>query len=271
MAKLHEELKKIREDRGITKKQIVEKIKIRADFLERLENGDLTFVPMPFVRGFIREYAKVIGIEPDLAIQRLDNKISTLLAEEKEPVTKEEHSTSAQFEIPKSQDTPADEKGSEKPETENAAQTEMETEDEVKETPGPQTSLFEEPVKKTEHETKEQIQEKTAPEKQTEISGESIKVSGNEAEEKTTTSDKNSPPKDNISVISSDASPVSIPKTIDTADFQEQDVQSEEVEKRVPLEIKNGESPSNVAFFIFIAVLILLAVIILLMNRGSLF
>ncbi len=78
MIPLNEELREIRVEKGITLEQISKVTKIRVDMLERLDIGDYTFVPKPYLRAFIREYAQIVGINPDLAMNRLDNRISSL-------------------------------------------------------------------------------------------------------------------------------------------------------------------------------------------------
>src|SRR3989339_495413 len=79
MKTLHEELKEIRLTQNTSLKTIAEKTKIRLDFLEKLEEGDYTIAPMPYIRAFLREYAETVGIDPNLVIQKLDNKINSIL------------------------------------------------------------------------------------------------------------------------------------------------------------------------------------------------
>ncbi len=76
---LHEELKTIRLDKNISLKQISNDTKIRLDFLQRIEEGDYTVAPKPFVRAFIRAYAEALGVDPTRAMDKLDNRISTIL------------------------------------------------------------------------------------------------------------------------------------------------------------------------------------------------
>ena len=78
MKTLHEELKEIRLKKGISLEKISEITKIRLDFLERIEEGDYSVTPEPFVRAFLREYAEVVDIDPHLAMLKLDNKVSTI-------------------------------------------------------------------------------------------------------------------------------------------------------------------------------------------------
>ena len=90
MKPLHEELKEIRLKCGITLDEIHEKTKIRRDYLERLEEGDFSMTPMPFIRAFLRDYAVIIGIDPDRVTARLEDKISTILNVEPVQIPPEE-------------------------------------------------------------------------------------------------------------------------------------------------------------------------------------
>ena len=79
MKPLHEELKEIRLEKGISLEEISEKTRIRLDYLERIEEGDYSVSPLPFVRAFLREYAEVVGIDPNLVMSKFDKKINTIL------------------------------------------------------------------------------------------------------------------------------------------------------------------------------------------------
>ena len=101
MLPLHEELKLIRLEKNITLKQVSNKTKIRLDFLERLEEGDYSVVPQPFIRAFFREYAEVIGIDPVRAMEKLDKKIETIIPPKPEVLPVEPEDT-----IPREEDAP---------------------------------------------------------------------------------------------------------------------------------------------------------------------
>jgi cytoskeleton protein RodZ len=61
-----EELRRQREIRGISLREIADSTKISGRFLEAIEKGDLKTLPAPaFTRGFIREYARYLGLVPD--------------------------------------------------------------------------------------------------------------------------------------------------------------------------------------------------------------
>lgn len=79
MKPLHEELKEIRLDKNISLEQIHEATKIYLDFLIKIEDGDFSIVPEPFLRAFLREYAEVVGIDPVRVIQRFENKADKIM------------------------------------------------------------------------------------------------------------------------------------------------------------------------------------------------
>jgi len=74
MIPLHEELKKIRLERGVSIERIHQATKIRMELLEKLEDGDFTIVPKPYLRAFLREYAEVVGIDPEYVMARLERR-----------------------------------------------------------------------------------------------------------------------------------------------------------------------------------------------------
>ena len=78
MKPLHEELKEIRLEKNITLEQIHEATKIHLEFLRKIEDGDFSIVPKPFLRAFLREYAEVVGIDPVCVIRRYENKTDSI-------------------------------------------------------------------------------------------------------------------------------------------------------------------------------------------------
>ncbi len=66
MASFGEEIKRERELRGISLREISDATKINIRFLEALENNDFEHLPGgQFNKGFIRAYANYIGIDPE--------------------------------------------------------------------------------------------------------------------------------------------------------------------------------------------------------------
>jgi hypothetical protein len=59
------ELRKIREARGVSLRHIAAVTKIGVRYLEYLEEDRFAFLPAPvYLRGFLLEYARLVGIEP---------------------------------------------------------------------------------------------------------------------------------------------------------------------------------------------------------------
>lgn len=86
--KVAEILKQAREGRNLTLKDISKKTRISEKFLEKIENGVYDFAPEPYVRAFIRSYARVVGLNPNEVIKEFENEIASLkpAVEKKETV-----------------------------------------------------------------------------------------------------------------------------------------------------------------------------------------
>lgn len=66
MQHLGQQLRKAREEKGICLTTIQEVTKIRRHYLEALERGEFDVVPGEvYLKGFIRSYARVVGIDPE--------------------------------------------------------------------------------------------------------------------------------------------------------------------------------------------------------------
>ncbi len=71
LASFGEELRREREIRGISLKEIADATKISKRFLEAIERNDHRILPAPvFTRGFIREYARYLGLNADEIVNR---------------------------------------------------------------------------------------------------------------------------------------------------------------------------------------------------------
>jgi len=58
-------LKKIRESRGISLREVATQSKIGVRFLEYIEEDRVPYLPAPvYLRGFLQEYARIVGLEP---------------------------------------------------------------------------------------------------------------------------------------------------------------------------------------------------------------
>ena len=63
-------LKNIREMKGITIDEIAQKTRIRASYLKALEEENFRQLPAEvFSRGFLKAYAKYLGLDPDVVIR----------------------------------------------------------------------------------------------------------------------------------------------------------------------------------------------------------
>lgn len=71
LASFGEELRREREIRGISLKEIADATKISRRFLEAIERNDHRTLPAPvFTRGFVREYARYLGLNADEMVSR---------------------------------------------------------------------------------------------------------------------------------------------------------------------------------------------------------
>ena len=71
LASFGEELRREREIRGISLKEIADATKISKRFLEAIERNDHKTLPAPvFTRGFIREYARYLGLNAEEMVNR---------------------------------------------------------------------------------------------------------------------------------------------------------------------------------------------------------
>jgi cytoskeletal protein RodZ len=71
LAAFGEELRREREIRGISLKEIADATKISRRFLEAIERNDHKTLPAPvFTRGFVREYARYLGLNAEEIVTR---------------------------------------------------------------------------------------------------------------------------------------------------------------------------------------------------------
>lgn len=96
MATVGQELKRERELRGISLKEIADSTKINMRFLRALENDQMDFLPGKFfTKGIIRTYAEYIGLESD---KILDLYYETKRLEEEKEETESEPETDQEAE-----------------------------------------------------------------------------------------------------------------------------------------------------------------------------
>lgn len=83
---LGEKLKQAREARGLSISEVAEQTRISALYLESIENNDYKILPGGiFNKGFVKSYAKFVGIDDQEALQDY----SRLMSEQGEPATEE--------------------------------------------------------------------------------------------------------------------------------------------------------------------------------------
>jgi cytoskeleton protein RodZ len=83
MGTLGQELKKKREERGITLRQISDETHIGVRFLESLEADEFKSLPGGiFTRAFVRKFAKFIGFDEATAIQLYEEQLAAAGGEE---------------------------------------------------------------------------------------------------------------------------------------------------------------------------------------------
>lgn len=81
---LAETLKKAREGKNLKLEEVSKRTRISIKFLEKIENGTYDFAPEPYVRAFIRSYARVVGLNPDEVIKLYESEIASLKPKEEE-------------------------------------------------------------------------------------------------------------------------------------------------------------------------------------------
>jgi cytoskeletal protein RodZ len=73
MAALGDEFRSAREARGLTLSDVAEQIHIRSVYLNAIENEEWTAIGAPvYVRGFIRTYARFLGLDAEDAVARFN-------------------------------------------------------------------------------------------------------------------------------------------------------------------------------------------------------
>ena len=71
MESIGEFFKQVRETKGLTVDEVASKTRIRSDFVKALEDGNFAILPdQVFARGFVRSYARSLGLDEEDAIHR---------------------------------------------------------------------------------------------------------------------------------------------------------------------------------------------------------
>jgi len=70
LKKFTEELKEQREKAGITLQNMAAKTRIDIKFLVALEDGNFNFLPEIYVKAFIKQYARIVGLDEEETLQK---------------------------------------------------------------------------------------------------------------------------------------------------------------------------------------------------------
>lgn len=81
-------LKKKREELGMDLREISNSLKIGYDYLKSIEDGNIERLPAEvYVKGYIHEYARTLGIDPEFAVKAYKEQLSELSASLNEKIT----------------------------------------------------------------------------------------------------------------------------------------------------------------------------------------
>ena len=70
--KFADELRQQREKSGLTLQQMATKTRIDLKFLEAIDQGNFSFLPDLYVKAFLKQYAKAIGIDENIALKKFE-------------------------------------------------------------------------------------------------------------------------------------------------------------------------------------------------------
>ena len=81
-----EELRQAREQRGASLADVEKETKIRAKYIKAMENDDFDVLPgKVYVRGFLRMYARFLGLDGDFLVERYEEQLAPWSVETEEP------------------------------------------------------------------------------------------------------------------------------------------------------------------------------------------
>jgi len=70
--KFADELRQQREKSGLTLQQMATKTRIDLKFLEAIDQGNFSFLPDLYVKAFVKQYAKTIGLDEDITLKKFE-------------------------------------------------------------------------------------------------------------------------------------------------------------------------------------------------------
>jgi len=71
--KFADELKAARERKGISLQQMAARSRIDLKFLEAIDNGNFSFLPELYVKAFLKQYAKTVGLDEEETVIRYED------------------------------------------------------------------------------------------------------------------------------------------------------------------------------------------------------
>jgi transcriptional regulator with XRE-family HTH domain len=92
--KFAEELREARNKKNISLQQMAAKTRIDIKFLEALDNGNFSFLPELYVKAFIKQYSRVVGLNEEESLKKYElareGKLYNPVTEPEKPQVKEE-------------------------------------------------------------------------------------------------------------------------------------------------------------------------------------
>jgi len=73
LEKFADDLKAAREKAGITLMDMASETRLHHTIFEKIESGDFNFQPLPYIRAFIKQYAKCVNLNPEQAVKDFDS------------------------------------------------------------------------------------------------------------------------------------------------------------------------------------------------------
>ncbi len=92
---LGQEIRQARENKNIDRRHLSDLTKISTSAIQKIENGQFGFLPVVYIRAFLKSLAKEIGLDPNVMLQKYDKATGQPeVAHDPAPGQKKEHKTS---------------------------------------------------------------------------------------------------------------------------------------------------------------------------------
>ncbi len=73
-----------RREKGLNPEQLADVTKISLRFIEKMENGDFSFLPTVYVKAFLKVYATQVGLDPEVTIHQFESAMRAEAQEDKQ-------------------------------------------------------------------------------------------------------------------------------------------------------------------------------------------